>query len=294
MRFKALRRTMEWGRLGIIAVLGFGTAFAGQSLFASSSVVGIANGSGTIRSGEYAGQAFTVHLSGEYSGFGSGTLTSGAGTIVQIGAERFEGDVDPLGWSLCCGEGSAFPDWFSMTGHVRHVTAAVPHDHLFGASGDRASGAICINIMDQTGATGPLLDPPHDPGIGLICDIPAVVTISENVARVVVVDIKPGSFPNVINLASHGVIPVAVLSTGDFDATTIDPMSVRFGPDEAAEVHGKGHLADVNGDGRLDLVLHFATEATGIVAGSTSASLTGRTIDGVSFEGSDAIVTVPR
>lgn len=34
----------------------------------------------------------------------------------------------------------------------------------------------------------------------------------------VTVDIKPGSTPNSINLKSRGVVPVAVLTTGDFDA----------------------------------------------------------------------------
>ena len=43
------------------------------------------------------------------------------------------------------------------------------------------------------------------------------------------IDIKPGSDPNSINLRSKGVIPVAILTTEDFDATTVDPLSVEFG-----------------------------------------------------------------
>jgi hypothetical protein len=50
--------------------------------------------------------------------------------------------------------------------------------------------------------------------------------------------IKPSSYPNSINLRSRGNVPLAVLTTLageyglpiDFDATTIDPLSVRFGP----------------------------------------------------------------
>jgi hypothetical protein len=42
------------------------------------------------------------------------------------------------------------------------------------------------------------------------------------------IDIKPGSYPNSINLCSHGVVPVAILSGDGFDATTIDPTSVMF------------------------------------------------------------------
>lgn len=44
------------------------------------------------------------------------------------------------------------------------------------------------------------------------------------------IDIKPGSFPNTINPKSERVIPVAILTTDTFDATTVDPLSVKFGP----------------------------------------------------------------
>ena len=35
----------------------------------------------------------------------------------------------------------------------------------------------------------------------------------------VAIDIKPGSDPNCFNNDGHGVIPVAILSSTDFDAT---------------------------------------------------------------------------
>jgi hypothetical protein len=108
----------------------------------------------------------------------------------------------------------------------------------------------------------------------------------------VAIDIKPGSSPNNINPKSNGVIPVAILTTDTFDATTVDPLSVRFGPKGAKEAHNKGHIEDVNHDGESDLVLHFKTQATGIQCGNTSASLTGETFDGDPIQGSDAIKTV--
>jgi hypothetical protein len=113
----------------------------------------------------------------------------------------------------------------------------------------------------------------------------------ETEVQEVTIDIQPGSAPNHINPKSNGTIQVAILTTNTFDATTVDPLTVRFGP-EGAEVHGKGHIRDVNHDGEPDLVLHFKTRATGIQCGDTSAALTGETFDGDPIQGSDAIQTV--
>ncbi|AJW70263.1 choice-of-anchor C family protein [Nitrosopumilus adriaticus] len=119
------------------------------------------------------------------------------------------------------------------------------------------------------------------------------VSVIESVPPVtpVDIDIKPGSDVNPVNTKSKGVIPVAVYSTADFDATTIDPDTVVFGPNGAAESHGKAHIEDVNGDGLDDVVLHFKTQESGIAKGDTEATLTGATFDGTAIEGSDNIRT---
>lgn len=103
------------------------------------------------------------------------------------------------------------------------------------------------------------------------------------------VDVKPGEDPPAINPNSKGVTPVAILSTSTFDASTIDPKSVKFGPKRVSAVHSA--LEDVNGDGRLDLVLQFPTDQTGITSGDTQACLTGATTAGVSIGGCDTITT---
>jgi hypothetical protein len=106
------------------------------------------------------------------------------------------------------------------------------------------------------------------------------------------IDIKPAGFPNSINPRSKGVIPVAVLTTDTVDASAVDPTTVFFGAtgSEAAPAHSA--LEDVDGDGNTDMILHFRTQDTGIVCGSTSASLTGNTFSGQAIEGSDSIRTV--
>jgi len=120
-------------------------------------------------------------------------------------------------------------------------------------------------------------------GIGDACDISG---------RTVGIDIKPGSFPNSVNPKSKGMIPVAILTTDTFDAITVDPTTVLFGPTgtEAVPVHTA--LEDMDGDGDTDMILHFNTQATEIQCGDTSASLTGETFSGQIIEGSDSIKTV--
>ena len=58
------------------------------------------------------------------------------------------------------------------------------------------------------------------------------------------------------------------------------------------EAHGRGHIEDADGDGDLDLVLHFRTRETGIQCGDTAVSLMGETFDGQLITGTDAINTV--
>ncbi|HEY8158037.1 MAG TPA: hypothetical protein VIF10_04945 [Methylobacter sp.] len=106
----------------------------------------------------------------------------------------------------------------------------------------------------------------------------------------VTVDIKPGTFPNAINVKSNGVIPVAILTTDTFDATNVDTASVKFGPSEAPAVNS--HIEDVNSDGKLDLLLQFNTQHTGIKCNDTTSALIGKTINGTPIFGADSVQTV--
>ena len=110
------------------------------------------------------------------------------------------------------------------------------------------------------------------------------------------IDIKPGSDLNSINLGSHGVIPVAVLTTNDFDATTVDPDTVEIaGSSVALRGNGNRLLAsfeDVDDDGDIDLVLQVETENLTLETGATEATLTGETFDGHQIVGVDTIVIV--
>ena len=110
--------------------------------------------------------------------------------------------------------------------------------------------------------------------------------------RIVSIDIKPGSYPNSINLGSQGNVSVAIFSAADFDATNVDPTTVTL---EGASVRLKGKgipmssFEDVDGDGLLDIVVHVDTSALLISSGDTEAILEGETFDGVRIRGTDTV-----
>jgi probable HAF family extracellular repeat protein len=110
------------------------------------------------------------------------------------------------------------------------------------------------------------------------------------------IDIKPGSYPNSINLGSKGTIPVAIFSSETFDATNIDPSTISMA-DAAVKVKGNGTSMatseDVNSDGLLDLVVHVETQGLNLTEGDTEVELIGQTFDGLEIRGIDTIRVVP-
>lgn len=130
-------------------------------------------------------------------------------------------------------------------------------------------------------------------GSGFVTDC-----VDVNLIQGVDIDIKPGSFPNSINVnKKKGVIPVAILGSDTFDVTTIDVTTLVFA--DTTPSHDltdpsvyADHLEDVNGDGYIDLVSHYSTPDTDLVPGSTEACITAD-FNGASLLGCDSVRTVP-
>jgi hypothetical protein len=192
-----------------------------------------------------------------------------AGNEVQNGAERVVIDAPVESLLVNAGDGS---DAMSIV----DFTAPIANLGLDGGAG-----------TNQVSVEGDL--PP-----GVVLDIVAATqTVQLQVLR------------DTLNLASNGVIAVAVLSTANFDASQVDVGTVVFAGAHAAQ----SVLEDADGDGDLDLVLHFRTAQTnlraiyeqlladdinsdGILDSNHQLAefkLTGQTVDDVFLEGFDSL-----
>jgi hypothetical protein len=121
---------------------------------------------------------------------------------------------------------------------------------------------------------------------------PAVVDVN--------IDIKPGSDPNCFNNDGHGVIPVGILGSEDFDCTQVDPSTCILAGMEVKAV-GKSnkllaHIEDFNNDGYADLVLQIEDQDGVFQEGETAATLKCNLYTeygGTPIEGSDSICITP-
>jgi uncharacterized membrane protein len=130
----------------------------------------------------------------------------------------------------------------------------------------------------------------------------------------VLVDVKPTSCPNPLNLGQPGVLPVAVLGTAGFDVSTIDPSSVELQgvpalrsslQDVATPYTGalsNAYSCTTAGpDGFTDLVLQFNKSAVAATLGPVTngqvllLTLTGNLLPqygGTAIKGQDIVIIV--
>jgi hypothetical protein len=203
-------------------------------------------------------------------------------TAEPFGQAKIFGFAVAADGSLAPAPGSPFDGDYVPVALLPSVVS--PRMYLVGRETGRIS-TFGIDLEGRLSALGPRTDVVD--GAGRSPSSAVLLALSLAVA----LDIKPGSVPNPVNLRSSGVIPVAILGSSRLDVSTVVVSSVRFGPSGSSPVQGS-HIADVDGDGEPDLVMHFRTAETGIACGDTSAGLTGSTTDGRRFNGQDSIVTL--
>src|SRR5258708_10891747 len=107
------------------------------------------------------------------------------------------------------------------------------------------------------------------------------------------IDVLPGEASKLIDATARSTVPVAILSSADFDATTVNPTSVKLAGAPITKGKGtqwaRGVLSDVNGDGRLVLIDYLSVYSLHLVAGASDALLSAVTFDGKSVSGSQQV-----
>jgi hypothetical protein len=178
-------------------------------------------------------------------------------------------------------------------------------DELTFSADNLPDGATFDPLTQQFSWTPTLGQAGSYPGVtfgvsdSLLSDSEQILITVTPTAVAVVIDIKPGSEHNPVNPKSEGVLPVAVFSSPDFDATDIDPSTVYLSGAPVAQNPDEGgwmiQEKDENNDGLMDVRLHFETEGIDpalFVDGY--AVMTGSTFGGTAFYGSDIVTIVPK
>ncbi len=160
---------------------------------------------------------------------------------------------------------------------------------------DAVPAGECALTTDQRGVNRPL---------GTGCDSGAYEANPDALPGALTIDIRPKIAVNVIDVQKMGVVPVAVLSSANFDApAAVDWGSLRFGRTGDEDSLRRGGTsnrpscsqADVSGDGQRDLVCNFAVTATGFQCGDTVGVLKARLagIGTTPMTAQDSVVIVP-
>lgn len=231
-------------------------------------------------------------ISGGGGGSGGGIWLDGAlsltGSLSAAGGSG--GDANSaavnIGWGNGGGGGAG--------GRIKLSGCTAVNTASFSVTGGAAGGNS--GVFDT-----PSFKDPQGGADGTVADASEPTCVIE-----IAIDIKPGSNPNSVNIKSKGNggnanVPVAILTTDDFDAATAVVGSLTFGDDVADAVgvivknNGtfQASLEDADGDGDLDLVVHFSrTEliASGdLTAASTQLCVNGVDTDGTPIHGCDSV-----
>lgn len=108
-------------------------------------------------------------------------------------------------------------------------------------------------------------------------------------------NIKPGSYPNSINLNSKGVTPVAIFGSATFNVHQIDLTAIKLA-NVPVKLKNNGQpmisYGDVNGDSFTDIITHVITKDLQLMPSDTKTNLEGKLIDGTIIKGSDSVRVV--
>lgn len=147
-------------------------------------------------------------------------------------------------------------DWGDGQQQVDSTDVIVPGIAGYHHFNSQGTFRIVFTVTDKDGASG--------------TDTVNVTVRTLSPTGTLSIDLMPGTAPNRLSAAATGVFPVAVLGTASFDVATLDPASALLGNNPVGYVSPLVNSAqcggactrqqDVNGDGRVDLVLSFLAQ----------------------------------
>lgn len=187
------------------------------------------------------------------------------GDTVHLQVQASDPDGDPLTHTA-----TGLPDGLTIDPDTGLITGSIAD----GADAD-SPYTVQVTVTDPDGATA---------------TTSFTWTVEPAEAAVVSVDIE--IVPPVIVSDGHGVIPVVIFGNADVAGNQIDPATVRLEGMPVARLLGLWLTVrcDVDHDGATDLLVLIDDVAGAIPPGSTTATLTGETFGGTSFEGTDHII----
>lgn len=188
----------------------------------------------------------------------------------------------------------------------------LPLDAVIEDPGTQDTHTATVDWGDATRASVPVdqaantLTTTHSYATGGIYTVSLTVTDDDNgttteaatttITHIVSMDVKPdnGDATDPLTTTQNGVVPVVIQTTTEFDATTVNVSSLRFGAPDTIEAGGgatpvhDGHLEDIDADGDLDLIVHLRGE-TGLDTNDDHVNITGQTTTAVPLTGTDSI-----
>jgi hypothetical protein len=104
----------------------------------------------------------------------------------------------------------------------------------------------------------------------------------------IAIDVRPNNAGNKVFPNKSGKLPVALLSSAEFNAVQVNPASLKFGSGEAA-ITEVPDIEDVDGQFGADMVARFNVQDAGIFCGDSDVTLAGETYAGEPFASTDSI-----
>lgn len=203
-----------------------------------------------------------------------GSLNSSTVQNLRAAGKAFPVRIDPL--RLAPGE----EFWFVLGGDVRQLPANVLRKGNF------------RHLQRPELANRELLVAATATGQGSSVRAFSLINAEEFDFEQVEIDPDPSNDEERVECGRDATLPVAILSSGDFDASKVDPATVAMGVKEAGLGSGsvpQHRLEDVDGDGDRDLTVNLPATLN---CSSDRLTITGETVDGLRFVGHQAVEMV--